>query len=167
MESKRNSKRWVMLLLLLAAFSVTFMTRFIWSPLNSAVTEVLGLSNVAAGSFMSAFFIGYVITQIPGGTLADKFGVKFVLSIGVLITGLASIGMSFITSYTQGMVLRVITGLGAGVVMACCSKAISEYFEQKDRGIAFGILLVGPTVGLTLANKIGAALLTSHSWQMA
>ena len=34
---------------------------------------------------------------------------------GVLVTGLASIGMSFITDYTQGMICRVITGLGAGV----------------------------------------------------
>ena len=167
MEKTNNSKRWIMLLLMLAAFSVTFMTRFVWSPLNTTVTEELGLSNVAAGSFMSAFFIGYVITQIPGGTLADRIGVKYVLSAGVLITGLASIGMSFINTYTQGMIFRIITGLGAGVVMACCSKVISEYFEQKDRGIAFGILLVGPTLGLTIANKLGARLLVDYNWQTA
>ncbi|UWP58484.1 MFS transporter [Ruminococcus gauvreauii] len=167
MEKTKDSRRWLLLLLMLAAFAVTFMTRFVWSPLNTTVTEELGLSNVAAGSFMSAFFIGYVITQIPGGTLADRFGVKYVLSAGVLVTGLASIGMSFITDYTQGMICRVITGLGAGVVMACCSKVISEYFEQKDRGIAFGILLVGPTVGLTVANKLGARLLVDYSWQAA
>ena len=76
-------------------------------------------------------------------------------------------GMSFITTYTQGFVVRIITGLGAGVVMACCTKVISEYFEQKDRGIAFGILLVGPTLGLTIANKLGAYLLTSYNWQTA
>ena len=92
---------------------------------------------------------------------------KFVLSAGVLVTGLASVGMSFITTYTQGFVVRIITGLGAGVVMACCTKVISEYFEQKDRGIAFGILLVGPTLGLTIANKLGAYLLTSYNWQTA
>ena len=66
MEKTKDSRRWLLLLLMLAAFAVTFMTRFVWSPLNTTVTEELGLSNVAAGSFMSAFFIGYVITQIPG-----------------------------------------------------------------------------------------------------
>ena len=164
---KRTSAKWLMLLLMLAAFSVTFMTRFVWSPVSGTVQELLGLSNTAAGAFMSAFFIGYVITQIPGGVLADRLGVKFVLSAGVLVTGLASVGMSFITTYTQGFVVRIITGLGAGVVMACCTKVISEYFEQKDRGIAFGILLVGPTLGLTIANKLGAYLLTSYNWQTA
>ncbi|MEA5072858.1 MAG: MFS transporter [Eubacterium aggregans] len=166
MEQK-NSRKWLLLILLLAAFSVTFMTRFVWSPLNSTVSEALGLSKIASGSFMSAFFIGYVITQIPGGMLADKFGVKYVISVGVLLTGLASIGMSFMAGYAQGMIFRIITGLGAGVVMACYSKVISENFEQKDRGIAFGILLIGPTVGLTLANQIGAAVLTAYGWQTA
>lgn len=139
---KRTSAKWLMLLLMLAAFSVTFMTRFVWSPVSGTVQELLGLSNTAAGAFMSAFFIGYVITQIPGGVLADRLGVKFVLSAGVLVTGLASVGMSFITTYTQGFVVRIITGLGAGVVMACCTKVISEYFEQKDRGIAIAVLIL-------------------------
>lgn len=164
---KHTSAKWFMLLLMLAAFSVTFMTRFVWSPVSGTVQELLGLSNTAAGAFMSAFFIGYVITQIPGGVLADRVGVKFVLSGGVLITGLASVGMSFISTYSQGFALRIVTGLGAGVVMSCCTKVISEYFEQKDRGIAFGILLVGPTLGLTIANKLGAHLLTAYSWQEA
>lgn len=167
MKTKSKSTGWIMLLLMLASFAVTFMTRFVWSPLNSTVTEILGLSNAAAGSFMSAFFIGYVITQIPGGVMADKFGVKYVLTAGVLVTGLGSVAMSFISTYSAGFAVRIITGLGAGVVMSCCSKVISEYFAQEDRGIAFGILLVGPTLGLNVANKLGAYLLEKYDWQTA
>ncbi|MBC3796228.1 MFS transporter [Acetobacterium tundrae] len=167
METSNSTKRWLILILMLASFAATFMTRFIWSPLGSTVAPILGISNTAVGSFMSAFFIGYVITQIPGGILADRVGTKYVLSAGVLITGLASIGMSLVTVYSIGFVIRVITGLGAGVVMSCCSKTIAENFEQSERGIAFGILLCGPTVGLTIANKLGVYLLTTYDWQTA
>lgn len=52
---KHISVKWFMLLLMLAAFSVTFMTRFVWSPVSGTVQELLGLSNTAAGAFMSAF----------------------------------------------------------------------------------------------------------------
>lgn len=38
------------------------------------------------GIILSAFYIGYVMTQIPGGFLADKFGGKYILSLGVLLT---------------------------------------------------------------------------------
>lgn len=167
MKNSKNSKRWIILILMLASFSATFMTRFIWSPLGSTVAPILGISNTAVGSFMSAFFIGYVVTQIPGGIMADRVGTKYVLSAGVLVTGLASIGMSMIDSYSIGFAIRILTGLGAGVVMACCSKTIAEYFDQSERGIAFGILLCGPTVGLTIANKLGVYLLTAYDWQTA
>jgi sugar phosphate permease len=156
--------RWLMLFLMLLAFTVTFMSRFVWSPLNATVAPLLGMSKVASGSFMSAFFIGYVITQIPGGILADRIGVKYVLAVGVFITGITTVCMSFISSYSAGFGIRVITGLGAGVVMACCSKVIGEYFKKEERGVAFGIFFVGSTLGLLLANKIGAALMIAYSW---
>lgn len=38
------------------------------------------------GIILSAFYFGYVITQVPGGYLADKFGGKHVLGLGVLFT---------------------------------------------------------------------------------
>lgn len=128
-------------------FAVTFITRFVWTPLNATVSEELGLTAVQAGAFMSAFFVGYVITQIPGGYLADRIGVKWVLSAGILLSGVASLGMAYITSYGSGFVLRVITGLGGGVFMACATKVIADNFPNlKERGIAFGILQVGATV---------------------
>lgn len=36
------------------------------------------------GLILSAFFWGYVVLQIPGGLLADKFGGKYVLGFGIL-----------------------------------------------------------------------------------
>ena len=38
----------------------------------------------AQGSVMSAFFLGYVLLQVPAGWLADRWGGKWVLGVGVL-----------------------------------------------------------------------------------
>lgn len=167
MADKTFNKRWLFLLLMVASFSATFMTRFVWAPVSSTVTSVLSLSNASAGAFMSAFFIGYVITQIPGGNLVDRIGVKYILSLGILITGASTVAMSTINTYGAGFAIRILTGLGAGVVMSGCSKVISEFFEQSERGIAFGILLCGPTIGLKVANSLGAYLLTKYGWESA
>lgn len=40
------------------------------------------------GVILSSFFWGYVITHIPGGLLAEKFGGKYVLSLGILSTAI-------------------------------------------------------------------------------
>lgn len=167
MENKKYTK-WLMLFLMCCTFAVTFITRFVWTPLNGTVSEELGLTAVQAGAFMSAFFIGYVITQIPGGYLADRVGVKWVLSAGILLSGIASVGMGSITSYDIGFVLRIITGLGGGVFMACATKVIADNFPNlKERGVAFGILQVGATVGSLIANNMGSALLEAYGWQTA
>lgn len=159
--------RWFMLFILLASFTVTFMTRFIWSPLIPTMSSEFGLSAAEAGAYMSAFYAGYLITQIPGGMLADRFGVKFVMALSLLIGGLATFSLSMMTSYEMGFVLRVATGLGAGCIMACCGKVITKYFKPNERSMAFGILLVGPTAGLLLSNYLGPVLLKSMGWQGA
>ncbi|ARE86867.1 Hexuronate transporter [Clostridium formicaceticum] len=162
-----NNAKWFYLVLMVLSFTVTFMTRFIWPPLISTVAPILNLSAAQSGAYMSAFYIGYVITQIPGGVWADKFGVKFTLSLSLLVGGLATVGMSLISVYSVGFALRLMTGLGAGSVMACCTRLIADNFDQSESGVAFGILLTGPTLGLLIANQLGAALLNSIGWQGA
>ncbi len=157
--------RWFMLIVLLASFTVTFMTRFIWSPLISTMSAEFSLNATEAGAYMSAFYAGYLITQIPGGMLADRFGVKFVMSVSLIIGGISTFCLSLMTSYEMGFALRVATGLGAGCIMACCGKVISKYFKPNERSMAFGILLVGPTAGLLLSNYLGPVLLGSVGWQ--
>lgn len=131
------------------------------------MSSEFGLSAAEAGAYMSAFYAGYLITQIPGGMLADRFGVKFVMALSLLIGGLATFSLSMMTSYEMGFVLRVATGLGAGCIMACCGKVITRYFKPNERSMAFGILLVGPTAGLLLSNYLGPVLLKSMGWQGA
>ncbi|MGL4607129.1 MAG: MFS transporter [Eubacteriaceae bacterium] len=167
MAKENSGFRWIMLLIMLASFTVTFMTRFIWAPLIPTMSESFGISKMQAGAYMSAFYTGYIITQIPGGVLADRFGVKFVMSISLLIGGLATFSLSFMTSYEMGFALRIATGLGAGCIMACCGKVIARYFKPEERSIAFGILLVGPTAGLLLSNFFGPILLKNTGWQGA
>lgn len=43
-------------------------------------------SEALQGVILSSFFYGYVITHIPGGILAEKFGGKWCLSLGILST---------------------------------------------------------------------------------
>jgi len=43
------------------------------------------------GWVLSSFFFGYLITQIPGGWLATRFGGKYVFGVGVLVTSLLTL----------------------------------------------------------------------------
>lgn len=167
-ENKEASQyRWVILILMVGCFLFTFITRFAWPPLIPVVVPVLGMKMTQAGAFMSAFYFGYIITQIPAGVLADRFGVRTILAISLIIEGIATFSMGYMTTFDMGFWLRVLTGLGAGAVFASCSRALMEWFPAKERGTAFGIMLAAPSGGIVLSNYIVPALNKTFSWQGA
>jgi ACS family sodium-dependent inorganic phosphate cotransporter len=66
------------------------------------------------GLVLSSFFWGYVITQLPGGMLADNYGGKATLGLGMLCSSIGTILTPFVArNYgpTALIVLRLIIGL--------------------------------------------------------
>jgi MFS family permease len=159
--------RWVILAMMFACFLFTFIVRFTWPPLIPVVVPVLNMKMAQAGAFMGAFYFGYIITQIPAGLLADRFGVRVILAASLVIEGLSTFGMGYISTYDAGFALRFITGLGAGAVYGACARSLMEWFEPKERGIAFGIMLAGPSGGILLSSVIVPPLNAWIGWQGA
>ena len=159
--------RWIILGLVVLCFCFTFVTRFTWPPLISVVSPILHMNMAQAGSFMSAFYIGYIITQIPAGILADKFGVRVILAASLILEGISTSSLGLISSYETGFALRIIAGLGAGAVFASAARALVEWFPQKERGTAFGVLLVSPSAGILISNFLAPTLNQLLGWQGA
>ena len=164
-KQESSNYRWVILSLMVASFLLTFISRMSWPPLIPVVAPALHMNNTQAGALMTAFYIGYVITQIPAGVLADRLGVRAVLTISLILEGIATFAMHYMTNYDTGFWLRVITGLGAGAVMSACTRAVTEWFPMEERGTAFGFLLAAPSAGIVLSNYIVPALNRSMGWQ--
>lgn len=76
---------------------------------------------------------GYLITQIPGGILADKYQPKYILLVCTVLGGLMTGAMALLKSYEMGLVIRVVTGISAGCVMAQCSKIVAITFAPQQR----------------------------------
>ena len=154
-----------MLLLMLLAFTATFVSRFIWSPMQGTMMEVYGIDAAIAGTIFSIFFTGYIITQVPAGVLSDKFGVRALMGTSLLLGGVATYAMTLTTDASTVMALRVALGLGAGTIYACCARVVTNYFEPEKRSMAFGVLLVGPNAGYFLASFFGPMILNAYGWE--
>lgn len=159
--------RWVILVLCVLCFLFSFITRFTWPPLISVIVPDLGMNMGQAGAFMSAFYLGYVATQIPAGILADKFGVRIILAVCLIIEGLATASFSLIANYEVGFNLRILAGLGSGAVFSSCSRALVEWFPPQEQGLAFGILTAAPSSGILITNILVPYLNLLFGWRGA
>ena len=129
------------------------------------VSNEFGIHATQAGLYMSAFFAGYLVTQIPGGIMADRYQPKYILIACTVLGGAMTALMSRITSYEMGLVIRVITGISSGCVMAQCSKVVALTFAPQERASAMGVVLASPPFGITLAQSLGAPLNQAFGWR--
>lgn len=163
--ANKSSNRWLALMSATLAFTFTFLSRFTWAPLMSTVMEEFSINATQAGLYMSAFFAGYCITQIPGGIMADKLQPKYILIIATLLGGICTALMALIGGYTMGLVVRIVNGLCSGAIMSSCSKIVTANFAPKERATGMGILLASPPIGILLANQIAPRLMHAVGWR--
>ena len=162
-----SSYRWVIMALAATSFILAFVSRFAWPPLITVVMPVMEITRTEALAYMSAFYIGYVATQIPGGILADRFGPRIVLSSALMLQGLGTLGISMTENYQVGFALRIVCGLGAGCVYSSCLKSVVTWFTPTQRAMAIGVVMTAPTIGIAIPNFIMPMLNESMGWQGA
>lgn len=153
-----DAARWPRHVLVLTVFVAVFMGRFAWPPLQTEAISDLSLTNAEAGLFMNAFYFGYIFTQLPGGMLSDRFGAKMTLAGSMFISGLATLMMYTISGPGMGYFWRVAAGIGSGAVYSSCIKATVAAFPREELGRAFGLLMMGPTLGSLIPNILAPQL---------
>lgn len=130
-----------------------------------SIREELQLDGAAIGSLMSAGLFGMAIGSLCLSPLADKFGRRPLLLIG---TGLATLGMLltyFASSAFEIGLYRVITGLGVASILTGTNVLVSEYANQKWRGLAIAIYASGFGIGAMLGGMSAVLLQGEYGWR--
>src|SRR5437868_5649153 len=76
--------RWLILALLFLISVVTYIDRVNISVTARQMMPAYGMTDQQMGWVFSAFVVGYALFQIPGGWLADRWGVRAVLTVALL-----------------------------------------------------------------------------------
>ena len=128
------------------------------APLVLVIEDDLNMSHTAMGSVLGAWQLVYIFSAIPCGTLLDRLGPRHALFIGGLLVAASSLGRSFATDYITLLLTVSLLGIGGPIVSVGAPKVVSIWFHGRERGLAMGIYITGPTLGgvlaLTLSNSV-------------
>jgi ACS family hexuronate transporter-like MFS transporter len=136
-----------------------------YSNVLETIKAEMGLSYTQSGALMSAYFVGYMLGQIPWGMLADSRGSRPTITLSVL--GVSASTILFGLSPTVGfaMAARFLSGLlGAGIFVPSV-RLVSAWFNSEERGTALGVLNVGGSVGLVAAAWAVPLLSLDAGWR--
>jgi sugar phosphate permease len=123
------------------------------------------LSPLAMGVVMSVFFASYSISQIPGGLLADIFGVRRVATTAMLWWSVFTAITGAAANVTQMVIARFVFGLGEGVFPACSFKTVAVWFPKKERTTANAIMLASNSLGAALAPLAVVGIISLWGWR--
>ncbi|BFZ22763.1 hypothetical protein BsWGS_25802 [Bradybaena similaris] len=112
------------------------------------------------GLILGAFFWGYLVFQIPGGRLSERFGAKRVIAIAMFPVAILNI-LSPIAARTSPylfLVVRVFVGLGEGVVYPAAQALWANWAPPNERSRLIGFSYAGGQFGNAIIFPIGGFL---------
>lgn len=160
----RSAYRWVILSLAWAAFAITFVDRLAWGNVQLMVGQTLGLPIKALGLFVSAFYGGYVVSNLVSGILTDRLGPRRMLAVSVTLLGLATGMFSLTREIASGFAAQITMGLAAGADYAACVKLLAAWFPARERGFAIGLWYTSSSLAVVLTNVLVPALSATAGW---
>ena len=141
---------------------VNYADRATISLVGASLQNDLGVSSVALGYIFSAFGWAYVLGQVPGGWLLDRFGSKRVYGAGIFLWSLFTFLQGFVGLLgVQGalvalFVLRFLVGLFEAPSFPGNARIVAAWFPAAERGTAsavfnsaqyFATVLFAPLMG--------------------
>lgn len=137
---------------------------FLW-PLNAIyIHEHLGKSLSIAGFVLMLNSAASVIGNLIGGYLFDKIGGYKSILLGIGITALSLIGLTFWHGWPAYVVFLTITGFGSGIVFPSMYAMAGSVWKEGGRR-AFNAIYVAQNVGVAVGAALGG-LVASYSFQL-
>jgi len=156
--------RWIVLAIAWFALMLSFVDRLAWSSVATSVSGSSGLPLSTLGSFASAFFGGYVVSNLVGGVVVDRLGPRLGLGIALILLGVFTFGFSFIAAIWSGVALQLLMGLAAGADYAAAIKLLAAWFPPLRRARAIGILMTSLPVAVMICSSGIPLMLARFDW---
>lgn len=143
-----------------------------WFVAYSAVLPLTqaewGLSSSQAGLIQSGFHLGYLLSLLGVGLLADHYGAKrtYVLS-GIAAWISPFLFVFYAEGFHSAFWLHLLTGLCAGGSYTPALVLINDHVERARRGRAMGFLIAGSSAGYAVALLTAGVALRYTDWRGA
>ncbi|PSN49739.1 putative inorganic phosphate cotransporter [Blattella germanica] len=121
------------------------------------------------GLILSSFFWGYVLTHIPGGIVAEKFGGKHALGLGILSTAIFTLLTPLAASEGGAgwlIAVRFIEGLGEGSTFPAINALLAHWVPPQQRAALGSFVFAGAQIGTVVGTALTGVLIeyTEIGW---
>jgi NNP family nitrate/nitrite transporter-like MFS transporter len=149
----QSNYKWV--IVIISSLTMFFSTfgQFQLPVFAPQIIPMLGIDPSMFSLLMTASMGSSIFFSIVSGTLADRYGLRPVLTTAVIVAALAVILRPFFTeSYPIMLTLMFFSGFSPAFISANMAKLTGRWFSQKQIPLAIGCILLFSTLGMSLGS---------------
>ncbi|MDP8921957.1 MAG: MFS transporter [Chloroflexota bacterium] len=135
------------------------------SPLAPFLVEDLGLEKREIGLLVTATYVGAAGILVLAGSLSDRFGVRSLFLLGMVLAGVPLGLASLAPGYAWLLLPMALYGIGNAFALPPTTRAIVEWFPTRRRGLAMGIKQTGVALAGTICGLAVPTLGQAFGWR--
>jgi MFS family permease len=154
-------------IILIIVTTASFIMPFLVAAVNVALPTMgqeFGMEAVVMSWVSTVYFLATAMVQVPCGRLADIYGRKKILIIGLVISIFTSFLVAYANSVPVLIISRALQGAGAGMTLNSGIAILTTVIPATERGQALGISMAGTYGGLSMGPFIGGVLTEQFGW---
>src|SRR5258706_7283136 len=141
------SLRWWIGGITFASTVINYIDRQTLSILAPLLKQEYHWTNIDYAKIAIAFRVAYTVWQIACGRQIDRLGTRLGLTISVTWYSIVSLLTSLATGIKSFAAFRFLLGAGESANWPGASKAVSEWFSNRERGLAAALYDSGSSIG--------------------
>ncbi|MDU0367250.1 DHA2 family efflux MFS transporter permease subunit [Microbacterium sp. KSW4-17] len=167
MNGHPDGRRWAGLVFISIAVSLIIVDSTIVNVAVPSIVEELKISSTEVQWVQEAYTLVFASLLLVFGSLADRFGRRRLMLLGVVVFAVASIAAALAPTGGLLILARLIQGVGGSMILPTTLSIINATFRGRERGIAFAVW--GSTIGgmAAVGPLLGGWLTTAFSWRWA
>ena len=168
-EPRYWPRRHTLVLLAFAALFICYIDRVNISVAIIPMARDMGWDTATQGAVLSSFFVGYLLTQVVGGRLADRYGGKMVLGVGVVFWSLFTLLTPLAAAAGMIALFAARIGLGVfeGVTLPAIHSMLGRWLPRDERSRAVGVVFSAMPLGTVFALLLTPVIVLRFGWEWA
>jgi len=159
--------KWRVLLAFCAFYATTYLGRFNFSLIQTAVIDDLGITRADTGWINSWMFWGFAFGGVLHGRIAERIGYRTVLLYGGIGVGVFNFIASFGGSITGLLIPWSLAGFFGAATWAPGLGLIAQWWSRRERGHAVGLASASAGFAMLFVWIVAPWMAAEYGWRAA
>lgn len=161
--TEKSTHRGLVVVAIMASMAMIAIEATIVSTAMPQIAAQLGQINLYSWVF-SSFLLSQTATTVVFGKLADIYGRKPILLVGIALFLLASVLAGFAWSMPSMIAFRLLQGIGAGAIQPVAMTVVADLFPGQQRGRVQGYLASVWALSAVIGPLLGSLIIHNLPW---